>query len=109
MLILQTVLRKLTKYAKIYLLYRCLCIAYSSKVIYISGSSNGRTPGFGPGNLGSNPSPEAMVRQAHHSWWDCRNIVPVLGDEPIRRSRGSIIKTARRSILRALSQNICAM
>ena len=28
----------------------------------VSGSSNGRTPGFGPGNLGSNPSPEAMKK-----------------------------------------------
>ena len=25
-----------------------------------AGSSNGRTPGFGPGYLGSNPSPAAM-------------------------------------------------
>tara|TARA_B100000959_G_C14901427_1_gene591101 strand:- start:132 stop:356 length:225 start_codon:yes stop_codon:yes gene_type:complete len=25
-----------------------------------AGSSNGRTPGFGPGDLGSNPSPAAL-------------------------------------------------
>lgn len=29
-------------------------------MIYIAGSSNGRTPGFGPGYLGSSPSPAAV-------------------------------------------------
>ena len=29
--------------------------------IFIRGSSNGRTPGFGPGYLGSNPSPRASL------------------------------------------------
>ncbi len=33
------------------------------EIIFIAaGSSNGRTPGFGPGYLGSSPSPAAMSR-----------------------------------------------
>ena len=29
------------------------------QIAILAGSSNGRTPGFGPGNLGSSPSPAA--------------------------------------------------
>lgn len=28
----------------------------------VEGSSNGRTPGFGPGDVGSNPAPSAIER-----------------------------------------------
>ena len=77
-LIVQTVLRQFTKYAKIYL-FKMVITGYNVNVYYwgvapptskatvgrqvvsISGSSNGRTPGFGPGNLGSNTSPEAKI------------------------------------------------
>ena len=31
---------------------------------YLGGSSNGRTPGFGPGNRGSSPCPPARVKSA---------------------------------------------
>ena len=36
-------------------------------MVNIRGSSNGRTPGFGPGYRGSNPCPRAQIRQARIS------------------------------------------
>ena len=37
--------------------------AFSAGII-IRGSSNGRTPGFGPGYRGSNPCPRAREKQS---------------------------------------------
>lgn len=34
---------------------------------YCAGSSNGRTPGSGPGNLGSSPSPAVIL--LNHPFW----------------------------------------
>ena len=36
--------------------------AFKKLLAKAAGSSNGRTPGFGPGYLGSNPSPAALAR-----------------------------------------------
>ena len=35
--------------------------AFKKLIVKVAGSSNGRTPGFGPGYIGSSPIPAASV------------------------------------------------
>ncbi len=43
------------------------CVA-RKQCLHFTGSSNGRTPGFGPGYLGSSPSPVADTKTISFCW-----------------------------------------